>query len=228
MRHFSAGAKGPHHSLFVGRLLGGLRYAVLLITSVTTLYPIVWVLLNSFRDNTHIYSNPFAFPNPLILKNFPVVFKNAYLATTFANSLVYSAIVVAATVLLCSMTAFYLSKLSRRKSWLYAFFIIGIMVPSQALLIPLFVTMRSVGLLNTRLGIILIYIANNFSFGIFVMTGFMRKGIPDELLEAAVMDGCSPLKALFTVVLPISQAGILLRRALSSFLAYGTSFFSRS
>jgi ABC-type glycerol-3-phosphate transport system permease component len=198
----------PYRAVFIDKLLKGVRYAVLIIACLTTLYPVVWVFLNAFRDNTQIYGNPFALPNPLVLKNFPRVFKSAFLTITFANSLLYSAAAVAATVLLSAMTAFYLAKFIQQRSLLYTYFIVGIMVPAQALLIPLFVTMRSIGLLNTRLGIILIYVVTNLAFGIFVLTGFMRKGVPDELLEAAIIDGCSPLRTFFTIALPLSQAGV--------------------
>ena len=190
------------------RTLVTLRHVVLAVWCFAALYPVIWTFLNAFRDNNQIYASPFALPGPFIWKNFGRAFEGAHLAITIPNSLFYAALTVVATVFLAAMTAFYLSKFTKSGALLYTYFIIGIMVPAQALLIPLFVTMRNMGLLNSRLGIIIIYVVTNLSFAIFVLTGFMRKGVPDELIEAAVMDGCGPLRVFFSIVLPLTRSGI--------------------
>jgi len=184
------------------------KYLALVLASITTLFPIVWVVMNAFRDNTQIYGNPFGWPNPVITGNFPKAFAGIHLVVTLSNSLIYSAVTVAVAVLLASMAAFYLSKMAKG-NLLFTYFILGIMIPPQAILIPLFISMRNLHLLNTRPGIIIVYIVTNLSLAIFILTGFMRKGIPDELLEAAVLDGCGPVRAFFRVALPISVPGIV-------------------
>ena len=190
------------------RVFASLRHVLLAFWCLLALYPVIWTFLNAFRDNNQIYANPFALPNPIVWKNFARAFLGAHLATTFPISLFYAALTVAATVFLAAMTAFFLSKFTKSGTLLYTYFIIGIMVPAQALLIPLFVTMRNMGLLNSRLGILIIYIVTNLSFAIFVLTGFMRKGIPDDLIEAAVIDGCGPLRIFFSIALPLTRSGI--------------------
>lgn len=184
------------------------RHLVLALWCITTLYPVVWVLQNAFRDNSQIYGNPFALPNPVILKNFPQAFSGVHLATTLTNSIIYAAVTVTITILLSAMAAFYLAKIARG-SLLYVYFILGIMIPIQAILIPIFISMRNLQLLNTRLGIIIVYVVTNLSISIFILTGFMQKGVPNDLLEAAVIDGCGPVAAFFRVAFPISQAGIV-------------------
>src|SRR4030042_4557092 len=171
------------------RVAALLRHLVMAIWCFVCLYPVIWVFLNSFRNNDQIYVNPFALPNPILLEASPRVLKGAQLQIAFPNSLIYASVTVAVTLVLAAMTSFYLAKSPRRNGLLYTYFIIGIMGPVHALLIPLFVTMRNMGMLNSRLGILVVYIATNLSFSIFVLTGFMRKGIPDELLEAAAIDG---------------------------------------
>jgi ABC-type glycerol-3-phosphate transport system permease component len=190
------------------RVAVAVKYLVLVLVSVTTLFPIVWVTMNAFRDNRQIYGNPFALPNPAIMDNFPRAFAGIHLAVTLSNSLIYSALTVVVAVLLASMTAFYLTKMAKG-NLLFTYFILGIMIPPQAILIPLFISLRTVHLLNTRPGIIIVYIVTNLSLAIFILTGFMRKGVPDELLEAAVLDGCGPVRAFFRVALPISVPGIV-------------------
>jgi len=183
------------------------RHAILALWCLTTLYPVVWVLQNAFRDNTQIYGNPFALPNPVILKNFPQAFSGVHLAVTLTNSVIYSAATVIITILLSAMAAFYLAKIARG-NLLYVYFILGIMIPIQAILIPIFISMRNIGLLNTRVGIIIVYVVTNLSISIFILTGFMQKGVPNDLLEA-VIDGCGPVAVFFRVAFPISQAGIV-------------------
>jgi ABC-type glycerol-3-phosphate transport system permease component len=190
------------------KVMKALRYAVLILSSLTTLFPVLWVLLCSFRDNTQIYTKPFALPDPIVSGNFSRVFKSANLLLTFGNSMLYSAVTVVVVILIAAMVSFYLSKFQRKQGLLYLYFIAGIMVPVQAILIPLFVTTRSLGLLNTAPGIIIVYIVTNLSFGIFVLTGFMRKGVPDEMIEAAILDGCGPIRTFFSIALPISQTAV--------------------
>jgi len=184
------------------------RHLVLALWCLTTLYPVVWVVQNAFRDNTQIYGRPFALPDPVILKNFPQAFAAMNLAITLTNSIVYAAATVTITILLSAMAAFYLSKIARG-NLLYVYFILGMMIPIQAILIPVFINMRNLQLLNTRLGIIIVYVVTNLSISIFILTGFMQKGVPNDLLEAAVIDGCGPVGAFFRVAFPISQAGIV-------------------
>jgi ABC-type glycerol-3-phosphate transport system permease component len=151
---------------------------------------------------------PFALPDPLILANFPKVFKSANLFNTLLNSFLYASVTVAVVIVLAAMVAFFLSKFLKKQGWLFTYFIAGILIPVQAILIPLFVTTRDLGLINTMQGILIVYIATNLSFAIFVLTGFMRKGVPDEMIEATIIDGCGPIRCFFMVVLPLSQTGI--------------------
>jgi ABC-type glycerol-3-phosphate transport system permease component len=207
MRHPTPDLLQDRSSIIRQRIGVIFRQLTLVVWCFTTLYPVFWVALNAFRDNKQIYGNPFAFPNPAIFKNFPRAFSGVHLLTTLTNSIIYGAVTVIVTMLLAAMAAFYLSKIARGSS-LYIYFILGIMIPIQAILIPLFINMRNMHLLNTRLGIIIVYIVINLSMSIFILAGFMKNGIPNDLIEAAVIDGCGPLEVFFRIVLPMSQAGI--------------------
>lgn len=184
-----------------------IKHFVLITWCFTTIFPILWVLVNAFKSNTQIYGEPFSLPNPIVLKNFPQAIKGIQLSLTLTNSLIYAIVSCTVVVLLSAMVAFYLSKISR-SNFLYMYFIIGMMIPIQAVLIPTFINIRNLNLLNSRFGIILIYIATNLAFSIFILTGFMKKGMPDDIIEAAIIDGCGVLETFFLIVLPISKAGI--------------------
>lgn len=184
-----------------------LRHIVLIIWCATTVFPFLWVLLIAFKGNNQIFTDPFGFPNPWITTNFPTVFQKLDILTGLKNSLIYSFATVFLVCLLSSMTGFYLAKYARIKL-LYMYFILGMMIPVQAIAIPMFVKLRDAGLNNTRPGIILVYTVTELGFAVFVMTGFIKRSVPDELLEAAVIDGCSMVGAFFQVALPLMKTGI--------------------
>ncbi|TVR52789.1 MAG: carbohydrate ABC transporter permease [Spirochaetaceae bacterium] len=188
----------------IGRAM---RHLVLILWCSTAVFPVVWVFLNAFKDNSQIFGGPFRFPDPAIWTNFAAAYRGIHLSTTLVNSLFYSAVTVSVTLLICSMCAFYLSKIAKN-NLLYVFFIMGIMIPVHAIIIPIFVTMRNFGLLNSRVGIIMVYIVTNISLSVFIITGFMRKGVPNELLEASIIDGCGPITAFFRIALPITTPAL--------------------
>lgn len=185
----------------------GLRHLVLIIWCATTVFPFLWVLLISFKNNNQIYTEPFKMPDPVITSNFPTVFEKLDIPTGLMNSLIYSLATVVLVCLLSAMTGFYLAKYAKRKI-LYTYFIVGMMIPVQAIAVPMFVNLRNMGLNNTRPGIIIVYTVVELGFAIFVMTGFIKRSVPDELLEAAAIDGCSVAGTFFKIVLPLAKTGI--------------------
>ncbi len=186
----------------------GMRHLVLILWSATTIFPLIWTFMNSFKDNSQIFTNSFSLPDPAITTNYPTIFEKLAIGRGVMNSVIYAGFTVLAVCLLSSMTGFYLAKLTRGRL-LYTYFIAGMMIPSQALVIPMFVNLRNLHLGNTRTGIILVYSMVEMGFAIFVMTGFIRKSVPDELLEAAAIDGCSVVRSYFTIVLPLARTGIV-------------------
>lgn len=185
----------------------GLRHLVLILWCATTVFPFLWVLLISFKTNNQIYTEPFRMPDPPVMTNFPTVFEKLDIPTGLLNSLFYSLATVVIVCLLSSMTGFYLAKYTRGKL-LYTYFIIGMMIPVQAIAVPLFVKLRNAGLNNTRPGIIIVYTVVELGFAIFVMTGFIKRSVPNELLEAAEIDGCSVPVMFFKIVFPLAKTGI--------------------
>jgi ABC-type glycerol-3-phosphate transport system permease component len=107
------------------------------------------------------------------------------------------------------MTAYALSRFYHPLgNALYGLFLAGLMVPVQLSIIPLFFELRAVGLLNSRLGLILVYTANGLPFAIFILAGFFR-ALPRSLYEAAVVDGCSEASAFWRVMLPLARPGLI-------------------
>jgi ABC-type glycerol-3-phosphate transport system permease component len=181
------------------------RYLLLTLWCVTTIFPLVWTINSSFKNNAQIFGQPLALPNPAIWGNFLKAWEGTAIQVTGVNSLLYAVATVLLVILIATPAAFYCAKMTKGKL-LHSYFLIGIMIPVHAILIPCFITLRDLGLHNTRLGIIVLYVATNLSFSIFVMTGFMKGAIPNEMIEASVIDGCGPIRA-FLNVMPLCKAG---------------------
>jgi len=181
------------------------RYAALILWCITTIFPFLWTINSSFKDNAQIFSQPLSLPNPVIWGNFQAAWNGTAIQVTGVNSLIYAVITVLLVLLIATPAAFYCAKMTRGRL-LHTYFLIGIMIPVHAILIPCFITLRDLGLHNTRLGIILLYVSTGLSFSIFVLTAFMKTAIPNEMIEASVIDGCGPIRA-FLNVMPLCQAG---------------------
>jgi ABC-type glycerol-3-phosphate transport system permease component len=182
------------------------RYLALTLWCVSTIFPFAWTILSSFKNNPQIYSAPLAMPNPVIIGNFERAWKGTDVLITGTNSLFYAACTVIATLAIAAPAAFYCSKIAKSKL-LHTYFVTGIMIPVHAILIPCFITLRDLQGFDTRWGIILLYTACNIAFSVFILTGFMKSAIPNELIEASVIDGCGPYRAFFTM-LPLCKAGL--------------------
>ena len=137
--------------------------------------------------------------------------------TTFVNTLIYTAVSVLILALLCGTTAWAIARCKRKFfKFAYIYFIIGILIPYQALFLPIYTIGYKLNLTNTRFGIIFMYVATGISFGVFLMNSFMST-VPLELEEAARIDGCSIFRTYFSVVLPLLKPAMATLVIMQSF-----------
>lgn len=183
-----------------------LKYLVLIIFSLVTIYPLYWLFITSLKDNSELYAGPFSLPLNFRIQNYVEAWETANIGVSFFNSLCISAISVAVILLFASMAAYVLAKI-RPHPALYIYFTLGIMIPVHAVLIPTFIIIRNLGLMNKHLGLILIYVSGELPLAIFILYGFM-KSLSKEIGEAALIDGCSQVKSFFLIILPLSKAGL--------------------
>lgn len=186
-------------------------YTILILWSVSVLYPLLWTLLDALKDNEQFFRNmPWALPEmPLLWSNFSYVWSKYNFSTYFMNSIIVTVGSTGLGLLLSATTAYVLARYKFRGSnFLFLLYITSIMVPFVLALIPLFFLMNSMDLINTKLGLILVYTSSVLAFGIFVLIGFFRS-LPKELEEAAIMDGASYYGTFFRVMLPLSQPGLI-------------------
>jgi len=189
----------------------GLIFAVLSGYLVWTVFPMVWVAYTSLKPGSAIFADAFALPalNSLQWRNYSRAWHEAFLGRYFFNSLAVTGVSVMAILILGAMTAYALTRTTHRLGrWTYALFIGGLMIPLQLSVVPLFFELRSIGLLNSRIGLILVYVANGLPFAIFILTAFFRT-LPRALHEAAIIDGCTESKAFWHVMLPLVRPGLI-------------------
>jgi raffinose/stachyose/melibiose transport system permease protein len=178
----------------------------LLLFAVLTVYPFFWVLLSSVKDNPQIFGSPFSLPDRWVMSNYSRILEATTLGTNMLNSLVVSVVTTVVVLLLSAMASYVLSRV-RPSLALYTYFTIGIMIPTQMILIPSFVLLKSISLLNTRLGLTLLYVVGGMPLAILLLVAHMRT-IPVELEESASLDGCSRSRSFVAIVLPLSRSGL--------------------
>jgi ABC-type glycerol-3-phosphate transport system permease component len=185
--------------------------AVLLGYALWVVYPMVWMAYSSLKDDGAIFHSPFALPDfaDLRFENYGRAWHQAKFSAYFFNSAVVTVTSVVAIVTLGAMAAYALARFyhpaGRAVFWL---FLSGLMIPVQLAVVPLFFELRALGLLNSKLGLILVYTANGLPFAIFILAGFFRS-LPRSLYEAAVIDGCSEFGAFWRVLLPLARPGLV-------------------
>lgn len=174
------------------------------VMAVFFIAPILIIINYSFKTKKELYlTSPLSLPSSFQLDNYKKAFDKLNLATTFTNTLLYTAVSVLILALLCGTTAWAIARCRARFfKFCYVYFIIGILIPYQALFLPIYIIGYRLNLTNTRYGIIFMYVAMGISFGVFLMNSFMST-VPIELEEAARIDGCSVLRTYFTVVMPL-------------------------
>lgn len=177
---------------------------IMTIVAILFMFPLVIILMYSFKTKKELYLNsPLALPQSFNLENYVKAFDKLNMKATFINTLLYTGISVFILAILCGITAWAIARCHHKFfKFCYVYFIIGILIPCQALFLPIYTIGYKLNLTNTRYGIIFMYVATGISFGVFLMTSFMST-VPIELEESARIDGCSIYRTYFTIVLPL-------------------------
>lgn len=188
-------------------------YTVLTGWALTTIYPIIWVVQNSFKEKDKILANSFSLPigDLFTLANYRKAFSNLDILGAYKNSIFISTVVALVVIVLAGMASFALVRYSFKfKGFLQSMIMAAMMFPVFATIIPVFNMEYKWGIANTSswgltmLSVILPQVAGNLSFAIVVLTGFI-KGLPLELEEAAYLEGCNVFQIFFKVVVPLTK-----------------------
>lgn len=186
-----------------------LTYAILTIFLLIVFLPILGIVLSAFKTNTEVIRGPFALPENWRFENFVDAWSTGRFSSYFRSSVIVVLPVVLVSVLLSTLTGYAFGiHLFPGHNVLFYVFLLGIMVPFEAVVIPLYHALRSVNLVNTYWALILPQIGLSVSFGTFWMTGFFRNA-PTELIDAAYVDGCNSWQALWRVLWPLARPAVM-------------------
>lgn len=189
-------------------------YVLLSLWALTTIYPFIWVGMNSLKKNAFIQQNSFSFPtgNKFTFDNFSLAFERIDILGAYKNSLIISIAVTLAVIILAGLAAYGMARYSfRGKRIIQSLVIASMMFPVFATIIPVFRMEHSWGITADSgvgglalLSVILPQIAGNLAFSIVVLTGFIRS-LPIDLEESAYLEGCNILQIFFKIIVPVAK-----------------------
>ena len=188
-------------------------YLILIFWALTTIYPILWVILNSFKDKKKVIANSFALPigDLFSMDNYKTAFDRLNIFTAYKNSIIVSCCVALVVILLAGMASYALVRYNlKTKKLLNTLVVAAMMFPVFATIIPVFRMEFSWGIVNTDkvslslISLILPQIAGNLAFAMVVLTGYIRS-LPIELEESAYLEGCNPMQIFFKIVVPLTK-----------------------
>ncbi|HOE83810.1 MAG TPA: carbohydrate ABC transporter permease [Sphaerochaeta sp.] len=186
--------------------LGG--HLILILWCFVVIFPIWTLIINSFKTRLTIYENPFWIPTVWNFSNYSTVIRDGDFLTYFKNSFVVVVFSLVAVVLLASLASYALARWRGKLStFIYFYFIAGMMLPIKIASIRLLEITRTLGLLNTIYSLPPIYIAMGLPVGIFILTTFIRE-LPEELFEAALIDGATKRRIYTLIVLPLIRPAV--------------------
>ena len=207
-------------------------YLILTIWALTTIFPLAWSVMNSFKNKKMIYQNSFTLPvgEAFSLENYRNIFANYDILNAYRNSFIISGSVAAAVILLSGMAAYVLCRYKfRGKRLLTLLLYAGMMFPIYSTIIPVMRMQAKWGIVNSPsvaknlLSVILPQIAGNMSFAIIVLIGYIRT-LPVELEEAAYLEGCNMFQTYFRLVFPLCKPSMVTVGIFSFLWSYNDLF----
>jgi raffinose/stachyose/melibiose transport system permease protein len=206
-------AHGTHRSIGSphGRPRTGLRRRILryacntlgICATVVFLYPVLLTVSTAVRKAADVSASPLGLPLHPTFANITAAFRHMDFARSVGNTLLITASATVIVVVLGSLAAYPLARITAAWSkWTHRLFLGGMAIPLFVGIAPLYITLRSMGLVDSYLGVVLIEAGVNLPLAVFFYTGFVRS-VPPELEEAAALDGCGPLRTFVTTILPL-------------------------
>ena len=180
-------------------------YVVMLLLALLYAIPMVFVLFVALESPRQFATNAASIPDPVMWSNVPNAWTRGEFSSYFVNTVTYTLVITIGTLVIATLAAFPIARGHVRGSnGFYLLFVSGLLLPAG--LIPQFFVMHQLGLFDTRIGYILLWISR-MAFPVFVLAGFV-KGIPSELDDAAAIDGCGYVRYVFQVVMPLLKPAL--------------------
>jgi raffinose/stachyose/melibiose transport system permease protein len=181
-----------------------LAYLLMVTFTLLTIIPLTWMILSAFKPHALIVRHPLAPPMTWYVQNFVLAWTQGHLGIYFVNSIIYSLTATFCTVLFAMSSGYALSKFHYKSSrFVSLLYTLGLLITVHSVIVPLFIMETKLGLSNTRLGVILPYIAFGLPFQVFLATTYI-KGIPDAMQESAIIDGANYIQIFLRIITPVA------------------------
>ena len=191
------------------------------------IYPIFWILMSSFKSTTEFtLTASYALPKGIYFQNYIEAWNRGRMSTYFVNSVIVTFVSLFFIMLFSSTSAFAMTKMIwKNRGRVLTMFLSGIMVPTAVVLIPLYIIYNYLGLINTRFSLILTYIAFGLPLSVFLLRSYLT-ALPDDMMEAAVIDGASIYQVFWHIVLPLMTTGIVTVGVIQFYFRWNDLMFS--
>jgi ABC-type glycerol-3-phosphate transport system permease component len=182
---------------------------VLVALAAIWIYPVIWTLTNAVKTTGDLYGGPLALPIPPAFSNLSEAWNRANLGEALVNSVYVTSLTVAGALLVSIPAAFALTRLRPPgRAALLLVVLAPLIVPTEVLIVPLFSIYRTLGLINSLPGLALVNVVFTMSFGTVILAGFFRR-IPQELIDAARLDGAGRVALISSIAIPLARPGVV-------------------
>lgn len=178
-------------------------FVITILLAILFVYPVLFALMSAFKSNGDILKNPVAFPSSLYVQNFKDLFEQSDFVTAIIHSVFLTVVSEVLIVCIVPMAAYGIERRPGKfTGFVYSFFLAGMMIPFHLYMFPLFRQMKMFHIFGTMAGPVVSYIAGSIAFGTLLYSSFL-KGVPLEIEEAAMIDGCNPFQTFWKVTFPL-------------------------
>ncbi|WP_295296135.1 carbohydrate ABC transporter permease [uncultured Brachyspira sp.] len=198
-------------------------YVIMIAFTIITIFPIIWLLYSSFKPHAEILASPLSLPSKPTISNYVNAWEIGNMGISIFNSIFYTSIATVCTLILAMAAAFGLTKFPYKSNgFFYGAFTGGLLITVHAVIVPLFLMESRIGIIDTRIGVILPYIAFDLPMSVLIAYSYV-KSIPDALIEASLIDGANYFQIFFKIIFPCSKP-VAATMVILSFLRHWNEF----
>lgn len=187
------------------KITNGIIFIIVAVYAVVSVYPLIWVILQSFKSESQFLQSIWSLPSYLHFENYETAFTTGKLGLYFFNTVKNTAATLVVDLVLITLAAFAFSKLKMKfKKFFYYFILINMLIPTPIILLPMYLQVLNMNIQNTLAAIVFPYYQGFAPLGLVLATNYFNN-IPDEVIEAARIDGCNTPKVLISIVVPLAK-----------------------
>lgn len=198
--------------------------AILILFSISCIFPVIWMVYSSLKTSPEFNRSIITLPEKPVFENYIDAFRISHMGTYYLNTVFNAAISLVLAVVMSYVIGYFLSRFKfKGRNVIYFTILFGMLIPVHALLIPLFIQFKNLGLFDQRFTLIIPYVAFAMPFSIFLIESYLT-GIPIEMEEAAVIDGSGFIRMLFTIIMPLCTPILITVAILQLFTKWWNEF----